>query len=112
MNTETSSLDKTFWRHLPVYNRSRKTSLKWFTTIPNATARRFGDPVAGITERVPFLSIHALPSPEDVYVLDLCECDQEIRLMELNPFSGADLYACDGPTIVDAISEMLQKSEM
>lgn len=46
-----------------------------------------------------------LPPPEDVYVLDLCECDGDLRLLELNPFSGADLYACDRASVVAAVSE-------
>src|SRR5436190_1905079 len=34
-----------------------------------------------------------IPSPDPVYVLDVCETDAGLRLLELNPFSGADLYA-------------------
>ena len=45
-----------------------------------------------------------LPEPEVVYVLDVCECDEQLRLLELNPFGGADLYACDASSIVDAVS--------
>lgn len=47
-----------------------------------------------------------IPSPESVYVLDVCETSQGLRLLELNPFSGADLYHCDGAKIVQAISAM------
>ncbi len=46
----------------------------------------------------------ALEPPERVYVLDLCESDDGLRLLELNPFSGADLYACDLDSIVRAVS--------
>ncbi len=42
----------------------------------------------------------AIEPPDPVYVLDVCEADGVLRLLELNPFSGADLYACDGPAIV------------
>jgi ATP-grasp domain-containing protein len=35
-----------------------------------------------------------LPAPEPVYVLDVCEADGRLWLLELNPFSGADLYGC------------------
>lgn len=45
-----------------------------------------------------------LPPPSDVYVLDVCECDGQHRLLELNPFGGADLYACDADSIVDSVS--------
>jgi hypothetical protein len=47
-----------------------------------------------------------LPPPQEVYVLDVCEADGELRLLELNPFSGADLYACSSPHIVAAVSEV------
>jgi hypothetical protein len=45
-----------------------------------------------------------IPSPDEVYVLDLCESEGEYKLLELNPFSGADLYACDRASIVKSIS--------
>lgn len=45
-----------------------------------------------------------LPSPDIVYVLDVCQCDGDLRLLELNPFGGADLYACDAVAIVDSVS--------
>jgi hypothetical protein len=46
-----------------------------------------------------------LDAPQDVYVLDVCEADGALFLLELNPFSGADLYACDRPAVVTAVSE-------
>lgn len=48
-----------------------------------------------------------LPPPEAVYVMDVCECESALRLLELNPFSGADLYACDGNEIVRKIAAIL-----
>ena len=48
-----------------------------------------------------------IPAPADAYILDVCECDGELRLLELNPFGGADLYACDATNIVLAITEVL-----
>ncbi len=48
-----------------------------------------------------------LAAPEDVYVLDLCESRGELRLMDLNPFSGADLYDCDPASVVSAVSGLL-----
>ena len=47
-----------------------------------------------------------LPEPEIVYVLDICQCNEELRLLELNPFGGADLYACDAKAIIDSVSEI------
>jgi hypothetical protein len=46
----------------------------------------------------------ALLPPEEVYVLDTCEADGALHLLELNPFSGADLYACDRPAVVEAVT--------
>lgn len=45
-----------------------------------------------------------LESPAPVYVLDICQSGVEYRLMELNPFGGADLYNCDAVAIVQAVS--------
>jgi hypothetical protein len=42
--------------------------------------------------------------PERVYVMDVCECDGELCVLELNPFSGADLYACNATDVVAAVS--------
>lgn len=46
----------------------------------------------------------SLEAPEEVYVLDVCESDGELYLLELNPFSGADLYGCDRNKVVAAVS--------
>lgn len=45
-----------------------------------------------------------LQPPTDVYVLDVCECNGQLRLLELNPFGGADLYACNALAIIDSVS--------
>lgn len=45
-----------------------------------------------------------LPVPEDVYVLDVCETLGGLRLLEINPFSGADMYGCDAEAIVEAVA--------
>ena len=50
-----------------------------------------------------------LDPPEAVYVMDLCEADDQLRLLELNPFSGADLYACRTDDLVDAVSAAAQR---
>ncbi len=47
-----------------------------------------------------------LNPPEAVYVLDVCESDGDLHVLELNPFSGADLYACDRTKVVSAISQL------
>lgn len=60
---------------------------------PGGAAWRFASEVADAMER-----------PEAVYVLDVCESDGALRLLELNPFSGADLYACDAAAVVEAVA--------
>jgi hypothetical protein len=52
----------------------------------------------------------ALPAPERVYVMDICESDGELRLVELNPFSGADLYACDRRAVLDEVSRVCSEA--
>jgi len=48
-----------------------------------------------------------IPSPEAVYILDVCETPDGYRLLELNPFSGADLYACNKAVIVEAVARFV-----
>jgi hypothetical protein len=91
------------WRFVVVANRI-VTGSEYQAEGRQAIAAKPPESVWAVAEDI----ASNLPAPQDVYVLDLCECDQGIRLMELNPFSGADLYACDGPVIVDAISKLLR----
>jgi hypothetical protein len=44
--------------------------------------------------------------PEEVYALDLCESEGELWLLELAPFRGADLYACDASAVVEAVGAL------
>lgn len=48
----------------------------------------------------------AFEAPQAVHVLDLCEADGRLHLLEVNPFSGADLYACDRRAVVRAVSKV------
>ncbi|MEO1530294.1 MAG: ATP-grasp domain-containing protein [Planctomycetota bacterium] len=45
-----------------------------------------------------------IPAPADAYILDVCESEGDLCLLELNPFGGADLYACDARSIVRALA--------
>lgn len=47
-----------------------------------------------------------LEPPERVYIMDICETADGLRLLELNPFSGADLYACDPHQVVEQVSRV------
>ena len=49
-----------------------------------------------------------LKSPEAVYVLDVVESDGRLRLLELNPFSGADLYASDAAAVVRDVARFAE----
>lgn len=45
-----------------------------------------------------------LAAPDPVYVLDIGRTDAGLRLVELNPFSGSDLYGCDLDALVAAVA--------
>jgi len=47
--------------------------------------------------------------PAPIYVVDVAEVDGELRVMELNPFSGADLYLCDADAVVEAASGIAER---
>ncbi len=39
------------------------------------------------------------------YIIDICESDKELYLVETNPFSGSDLYACDATRIITSMED-------
>ncbi len=51
--------------------------------------------------------VNNIEPPESIYVMDLCLVEEELKLLELNPFSGADLYACNRESIVNSIIESI-----
>ena len=53
---------------------------------------------------------HAFEPPEPVYVLDICASGGGLYLLECNPFSGADLYACDADAVVGAVAGWLHRT--
>ena len=59
--------------------------------------------VSSFTEEL----VKSLVPPELVYVLDVCQSDGKLKLLELNPFSGADLYGCDRAAIVAGMEKVL-----
>ncbi len=52
----------------------------------------------------------AIEVGDRIYVMDLCRTGDELRVVELNPFSGADLYLCDRQLIVGAVGEILDQN--
>lgn len=49
----------------------------------------------------------ALLPPDPIYILDVCDSRGKFKLIEMNPFSGADLYGCDREVIVSAVEGIL-----
>jgi hypothetical protein len=66
---------------------------------PDSEAWRFAAAIASEME-----------PPEPVYVLDVCATPEGLALLELNPFSGADLYACDTSVVVAEVSRFVAGS--
>lgn len=49
--------------------------------------------------------------PDPAWVLDICQtADGRFHLLEIGGFSFADLYACDKPAIVEAVSEAASRA--
>lgn len=69
-----------------------------------ATRSAVSDPIDSNARSVARTIAASLPAPDDVYVLDLCETKGALRLLELNPFGGADLYACDSSIVVESVA--------
>lgn len=44
-------------------------------------------------------------TPADAFVMDFAECDGEFKVLEVNNINCAGFYACDIPSIVDALNE-------
>jgi hypothetical protein len=49
----------------------------------------------------------ALNPPDPVYIIDVCSIGDNIKLLELNPFSGADPYGCDREAIISAVEGVI-----
>lgn len=47
--------------------------------------------------------------PAPLYIADIGELDGSFRILELNPFSGADLYECDAGAVVRAASRVASR---
>ena len=62
------------------------------------------DEAKGLAEHI----AQSLDGPEAIYVMDLCRLPSGLALMELNPFSGADLYGCDRSAVVQAVAQLLE----
>lgn len=45
--------------------------------------------------------------PDPAFMLDVCEADGQLRLVELNSFSSSWLYACDVSVVVSEVGELV-----
>ena len=67
------------------------------------------DPVpAEVTDFAGMLAVElaqAGAQPDPLYVLDVVASPRGLRLLELNPLSGADLYACSADAVVAAVAQ-------
>lgn len=52
----------------------------------------------------------AIQPLDPLYVLDIAEANGKLWLMELNPFSGADLYGCNLDVLVSAVDELMTQN--
>jgi hypothetical protein len=55
--------------------------------------------------------LESLPLPEPAFIMDVGEGPDGLRLVELNPFSGADFYSCDPDAIVHAVNRLLSAAD-
>ena len=44
-----------------------------------------------------------------VYIIDVCESSGNLFLLEMNPFSGADLYVCDCEKIITSVENYIMQ---
>ena len=72
-----------------------------------AIARELPDEVRRFAESM-LLKVKWRPDP--VFMLDICESDDQLWLVELNSFSGSWLYQCDCAAVVAAVSARAVKS--
>lgn len=47
--------------------------------------------------------------PDDIYVMDVCEADEGLKVVEFNCFNASGFYACDVEKIVKEVSEYVSQ---
>jgi hypothetical protein len=92
------------WRYV-IADRQVIAGSAYTATTRAATS----DDPAGEPWRLAVTVAEPLDPPERVYVMDACEADGALHLLELNPFSGADLYGCNRRSVISAISAVALK---
>lgn len=117
-----SALDHGFYYHddeLPIIVApARRIHREWRTVIADGrvvagcayTASRHSteeplpEPVRAVAGQVALGDWQPAP----IYIADIAEVEGQIHVLELNPFSGADLYHCDPYAIVKAVARISQ----
>ncbi len=89
-----------------VVQRSVVTGCRYQAQGRKAAGTDVPPAVASLAEQI----AHAFDAPDPVYVLDLVDTADGPRLLEINPFSGADLYDCDLFAVVDSVAAIAQSS--
>lgn len=67
---------------------------KGITSTINEEAWMFAQKIADVNKQKDF-----------AYIIDVCESNGKLFLVEMNPFSGADLYCCDAEKIINEIEK-------
>jgi hypothetical protein len=47
--------------------------------------------------------------PAPIYIVDVAEVDSQVCVLELNPFSGADLYRCDPYAVIEVVARISER---
>jgi hypothetical protein len=76
-----------------------------YTTERRGAEEALPEPVREIAEHV----ARGDWQPAAIYIVDVAEVDNQLRVLELNPFSGADLYRCDPHAVVAAVARVSER---
>jgi hypothetical protein len=75
-----------------------------YTADRRGTKEHLPEPVRVVAKQVACADWQPAP----IYIVDVAEVDDQIRVLELNPFSGADLYHCNSFAIVESVARIFQ----
>jgi hypothetical protein len=92
------------WRNIVVDGKLIESSIyrQWQSVMPERDRR------PEVEELV--LEAHSRFKPADVYVIDVAQTRQGLKVVEYNTFNSAGTYACDIPNIMDAVSDFVDRT--
>lgn len=80
-----------------------------------ADGRKGGRTISSEEKEPAFLFAQKIADEEKIreiaYVIDVCSSNGLLYLVEINPFSGADLYNCDAKIIIESIEDYVKKEK-